>query len=79
MDELFSGPEVFALADALREDDPTLSLEQALDAATALLPSLVDTIREYNIHRAIARAQLHITAQAWDTDAATGVRLMVTP
>lgn len=79
MDPLFSGPEVFALADAIREEQPDLTFAQALDAADALLPSLIDTIRTYNIARAIALAQLHITARAWDTDAATGVQIEVTP
>lgn len=74
---MFSQEEIAALADELRTEDPTLSLDQALDAATAMQAELLTTIHAYNTDRIIQLGQLVVYAQAWDSDVRSGVRIAV--
>lgn len=77
-ENLFPQSDVEALAAELRVEDPSLSIEQSMDAATAMLPDLISTIQTYNTNRVIEQGQLAIYASAWDSDVRAGVRISVT-
>jgi hypothetical protein len=63
---MFAPAELTALAAELRTENPTLSEDQALDAAAALLPGLDDWAAEYEIDRVDDWLALAIFARQWD-------------
>lgn len=58
--------ELLDLAAELRQANPALSLEQALDAAAAQLADLVDLTGDWEQRRLAMRAQLAQLAADWD-------------
>lgn len=77
-ENLFPASDIEALAAELRAEDPSLSIEQSMDAATTMLPDLLTTVQSYNTDRIIQLGQLAIYAAAWDSDIRAGVKISVT-
>lgn len=63
---MFAPAELTALAAELRTQDPTLSEDQALDAAAQLLPALSDYADEWEIDRVDDWLALAVYARTWD-------------
>jgi hypothetical protein len=61
--------ELLALAAELRQENPALSLEQALDAAAAQLADVLDLSADWEQRRLAMRAQLAQLCADWDSRA----------